>query len=82
MSCPVLCDHMSSYLNFKQLGKKNVLGGPIVLPGFCTLLSSISGVSLLGGGPIALLVTRVVLMSLNFISACSWLLHDNKGGRS
>ena len=26
--------------------------------------------------------TRVLLMSLNFISACFWLLHDNKSSRS
>ena len=44
-------------------------------------MSSISGVSLLPGGG-AYRFTRVLLMSVNFISACSWLLHDNKRGRS
>ena len=33
-----------------------------------------------GGGPYRF--TGVLLMSLNFMSACSWLLHDNKSGRS
>ena len=32
------------------------------------------------GGPYRF--TRVLLMSLNFVSACSWLLHDNESGRS
>ena len=53
--------------------------GGLALQGFCTLLSSISGVSLLGG---PYRFTRVLLMSLDSISACSWLLHDNKSGRS
>ena len=42
--------------SYEQLPKlvansfKIAFGGPIALQGFCTLLSSISGVSLLGGG--------------------------------
>ena len=58
----------------------------MALQDFCTLRPSIAGVSIVcfifflgGGGLIALLGFR---MLLDCISACSWLLHDNKSDRS
>ena len=51
----------------------------MALQAFCTLLSSVSVVLLLGG---PYRFTRGLLMSLDFLSACSWLLHGNKSGRS
>ena len=45
-----------------------------------TAVIHFGGMAFWWGGPYRF--TRVLLMSLDFISACSWLLHDNKSDRS
>ena len=52
----------------------------MALQGFLrTAVINFGGIVFLGG---AYRFTRFLLMSLDFIPACSWLLHDNKSRRS